>query len=273
MADNVDYDQVERAVKALQAYIDASRDSSDLIPDEKEAIIWMILTTRKFSETAKAKPYRIPLKHSIIAPDAEVCLITKDPQATYKELLKEKDVKHISKVIGVSKLREKFRTFEAKRKLCASYDLFLADDRVLPLLPKILGKTFFEKKKQPIPVNFAATNLKGEIERAIFQSTYMFLNSGTGMAVKIGTTAHSSSQVRENIEMALPAVVEKIPKKWRNLQAVHIKTAKSTSLPVFNSLRLPNLPREGTGQDRERGKEQGEKKEKLEVMEMDSDDE
>lgn len=28
---------------------------------------------------------------------------------------------------------------EAKRKLCSEYDLFVADERVLPQLPKLLG--------------------------------------------------------------------------------------------------------------------------------------
>jgi ribosome biogenesis protein UTP30 len=50
-------------------------------------------------------------------------------------------------VIGISKLRAKFRPYEAKRSLCHAYDMFLADDRVLPMLPRILGKKFFERKK------------------------------------------------------------------------------------------------------------------------------
>jgi len=246
MSSTVNYHQAELAIKALLAYVanQKGQDKTELIPDEKTSFIWMIITTKKFSENVKTKPYRIPLRHSIIAPDAEVCLITKDPQKTYKELLLEKDVKRISKVVGVSKLREKYKPFEAKRRLCVSYDLFLADDRVLPLLPPLLGKTFFEKKKQPIPVNLSAANLKGEIERAISQSTYMFLNVGTGMAIKIGTTGLSPSQIRENIETALPAIMDRIPKKWRNLQAVHIKTANSTSLPIFNSLRTSKVSRE-----------------------------
>lgn len=51
------------------------------------------------------------------------------------------------KVIGVTKLRKEFKSHEAKRQLCDSYDFFLADDRVLPALPKVLGKAFFQKKK------------------------------------------------------------------------------------------------------------------------------
>jgi ribosome biogenesis protein UTP30 len=43
-------------------------------------------------------------------------------------------------VIGLSKLRTKYESHEAKRQLCGLYDLFLADDRVLPSLPKLIGK-------------------------------------------------------------------------------------------------------------------------------------
>ena len=53
----------------------------------------------------------------------------------------------IAKVLGVSKLRNNYKPHEAKRKLCDSYDLFLADERVIPVLPKLLGKTFFKTTK------------------------------------------------------------------------------------------------------------------------------
>jgi ribosome biogenesis protein UTP30 len=45
----------------------------------------------------------------------------------------------IAKVVGLSKLRSKYESHEAKRQLCGSYDLFVADERVLPSLPKLLG--------------------------------------------------------------------------------------------------------------------------------------
>lgn len=42
-------------------------------------------------------------------------------------------------MVGLSKLRTKYESHEAKRQLCNSYDLFAADERVLPSLPKLLG--------------------------------------------------------------------------------------------------------------------------------------
>lgn len=44
-----------------------------------------------------------------------------------------------SQVVGISKLRTKYESHEAKRQLCNSYDLFAADERILPSLPKLLG--------------------------------------------------------------------------------------------------------------------------------------
>jgi hypothetical protein len=42
-------------------------------------------------------------------------------------------------VVGVSKLKTKYESHEAKRQLCNSYDMFAADERILPSLPKLLG--------------------------------------------------------------------------------------------------------------------------------------
>lgn len=76
-----------------------------------------------------------------------ICLITKDPQREYKDLLEEKNIKFIDRVVGVAKLKGKFKPFEARRMLMKENGLFLADERVVPLLPQLLGKIFFNAKK------------------------------------------------------------------------------------------------------------------------------
>ena len=76
-----------------------------------------------------------------------MCLITKDPQREYKDLLESKNIKFISRVVGVEKLKGKFRGFDARRLLLHENGLFLADKRVLPLLPQLLGKEWFKAKK------------------------------------------------------------------------------------------------------------------------------
>lgn len=50
----------------------------------------------------------------------------------------------VAQVVGVDTLRNDYRVYEARRKLAASYDLFLADSRVIPCLPKLLGNPFMK---------------------------------------------------------------------------------------------------------------------------------
>lgn len=91
---------------------------------------------------------RSPVAHALVDPrESAVCLITKDPQREYKDLLEAHSIRFISRVVGVEKLKGKFKPFEAKRLLLKENGLFLADERVIPLLPKLLGSKFFAAKK------------------------------------------------------------------------------------------------------------------------------
>ncbi|OZJ02172.1 hypothetical protein BZG36_04803 [Bifiguratus adelaidae] len=232
MANMLDEKQAHKAVAALIKHVTEGSKKNELF--EEASYVWLLIATKKISESNR-KPARIPLKHSLYGKGSEVCLFTKDPQKDYKELLEKKGVKSVTKVIGVTKLRDNYKPFEAKRQLCNSYDVFLADDRVVPLLPKLIGKTFFDKKKQPIPVNLQRTNLNAEINRAI-GSTYLHPSSGSCLAIKIGTTTNTVQEILDNLLTALPFVIDKVPKKWRNIQSLHIKTSESLSLPIYNSL-------------------------------------
>ena len=55
-------------------------------------------------------------------------------------------------------------------------------------------------------------------------------------AVRVATAAFSQREVVDNIMSAVESAVSHVPKKWKNIQAIHIKAAASAALPVFNSL-------------------------------------
>jgi ribosome biogenesis protein UTP30 len=146
------------------------------------------------------------IEHPLVDPrTTPICLITKDPQREYKDLLESNNIKFISRVVGIEKLRGKFKGFDARRLLLRENGLFLADKRVLPLLPSLLGKQWFKAKKcvrlssiacigyvvpglypyrQPIPVTLTKKDLKSELETAI-SSTYMHQNKGTCTCVPL----------------------------------------------------------------------------------------
>ena len=88
------------------------------------------------------------MKYPIVDPrTSAVCLITKDPQREYKDLIANQGIKFISRVVDVRHLKGKWNPFEARRMLLKENGLFLADERVVPLLPTLLGKIFFNAKK------------------------------------------------------------------------------------------------------------------------------
>ena len=66
----------------------------------------------------------------------------------------DQNVKFVSRVVGVEKLKGKFKPFESRRQLMREHGLFLADERVVPLLPTLLGKMFFEAKKSVLRLCF-----------------------------------------------------------------------------------------------------------------------
>jgi ribosome biogenesis protein UTP30 len=158
----VDSVMVEKAVDALLKWSGAQkqREKAQLLEDDQ--FLYVVVGMNKVPDRGRTNPYRVALPHPLYQLDGshEVCLIVSDRENAKLKLNKQtakerigKEGLNIAKVIPLSKLKKDYFGFEAKRKLCGSYDIFLADDRILGELPKLLGKTFYKKKKHPIPVN------------------------------------------------------------------------------------------------------------------------
>ncbi|CAE6390844.1 unnamed protein product [Rhizoctonia solani] len=228
--------QAKLAIDALLKYNEkhqAQKEESELL-GAREEVVWLNVAVKKVYPEKKLKPFSIPLTRPIIDPrTSPICLITKDPQREYKDLLTAQNVKFVSRVVGVTKLKGKFKPFEARRQLMKDHGIFLVDERVVPMMPKLLGKIFFKAKKQPIPVNLQKKDVKSELERAV-SSTYMHQNQGTCTSIKIAPTTFTSSQVLQNLTTALPEIVKHIEGGWDNLQSLHIKTSGSMSLPIWS---------------------------------------
>lgn len=212
-----------------------------------ETCIWLMLGLGKMTGKATHKPIRLPIPHSFRASDpssivpSSICLITKDPQREWKDKIQEmiggeSPLKtRITKVIGISKLRQKFKQYEAKRQLCKSFDLFLADEALLPLLPKLLGKKFFSSKKLPVPVSLNKkdlTSLEDELNCAI-NSTYLHQTGGNCLGIRVGMANQSPSHLAENVRSILRELSSKLPGGISNIKTLHLKTPNSHSIPIF----------------------------------------
>lgn len=234
----------------------------------------MTLTTKRhIRDTTRLQPSKIPLPHSLNT-DAEstICLITADPQRAYKNMVASEDFseelrKRVTRVIDLAHLKAKFKAYEAQRKLFSEHDVFLADDRIINQLPKVLGKTFFKTTaKRPVPVVLQAARervdgkrvarprakkekrdpledvnarptpeIVSEIQKAI-SSALVHLSPSTNTAVKVGYAGWPAEQLAANVEAVATALVDRfVPQKWNNVRSFYIKGPETASLPLWQT--------------------------------------
>ena len=230
----IDGEQVAKAVRALLGHI--AHESAGLLDGAPP--IHVLMSTKQMPKAVgkakKDKPVPLQLPHPFTSLDsAEICLITKDPQREFKDKLAAQGL--TAKVIGVSKLKKKYGLYEAKRQLMAAYDTFLADERVLPILPPLLGKHFFAKRRLPTPVNLKKQDLRAELQRAVCATMFRHA-TGTSNSFQVGTAEQSNQQIAENIVAAVLQVVQRTPGQWKNLQSLNLRTTNSVALPFYNAL-------------------------------------
>ena len=236
----LDRAQIAKAVKALLTHVERTKSGSLSLLDDDDAPIHVLMGTKQMpkpvGKATSDKPVPLALPFPFVSlDDAEICLITKDPQRTYKDRLAEVGLHPKIKVIGVSKLKKKYHPFEAKRELCASYDIFLADYNVLPMLPPLLGKTFYEKKKLPAPVDLKKKDIRAEMARAACGTLYRHA-AGTSNSLQVGKSSQPSEQLVENIVCAVEQAVARTNGKWNNVQSLQLRTTNSIALPFYSSL-------------------------------------
>ncbi|NXQ49303.1 RL1D1 protein, partial [Catharus fuscescens] len=232
--------QVKKAVDALVAFTRSKAKGDALLLNESESI-HLLVTVWKVPQVSKV--IRIPLPHGIRPETTEICLFTKDEpnlsaeqtENLYKKLLLRNGIRSISRIISYKTLKKEYKMFEAKRRLLNSFDLFLADDRIRRLLPSHLGKHFYERKKAPLSVNLKAKDLAKELEKHIQGTTLPVNNKGCCYTTRIGHTGMKVDEIIENIIAAANVIDNKLPKKWKNVKIVHLKTLKSVALPIFTA--------------------------------------
>jgi ribosome biogenesis protein UTP30 len=209
-----------------------------------------------YVRTYKSDSSSRPLPHPIIGSEVRICIFTKDPQRAYKDLVASDSFpaalqSKVGRVLGLDKLKKKYKSYEAKRQLLAEYDIFMVDDRIIKIVADFLGKTFYgSKAKRPIPLKLTAgayidkskkgENVVGtaqgvakEIETAL-HATYVSMSPSTNTSVKVGKLSMTPAQLKENIEAVVEKLVEKhIEHKWRNVRRLEIKGPTTKSLPIW----------------------------------------
>ncbi|MCJ1402897.1 hypothetical protein MMC11_006118 [Xylographa trunciseda] len=251
---------LESDTKSLLPSINESSDDDAVVESEP---VWLVLTTKKhIIDQKRLKPGKIPLPFSLHkASSSTICLITADPQRAFKDAIAHPSfpvtlASQITRIIGIEKVTKRYKSFESRRQLLSEHDIFLADDRIITRLPKLLGKIFYGGSKRPIPVSLQPYKPKGdaasttprdsvskftsspiqvakEIEAAI-SCAQIHLSPSTTTSIRVGSSIFTPQQLAENVDAVVEGMVKKfVPKGWRNIRAIHIKGPNTMALPVW----------------------------------------
>jgi len=201
----------------------------------------------KLPREIESQAIKIKLPHSPLPGNKDVCLFVKDLEKGLKvdhegtvqhftNLLADKGVQGINKVISLRELKVEYKQFEAKTQLCHMFDQFLADDRIIRLLPQFLGKPFYKRKKLPIQVNLSAKDLPGEFAKCLNTTILPLKNMGSCSMVMVGMSTLTTTQLVENTKAVIKTLEDKYPGGWINIRSIHINSG-STSIPLYTSFR------------------------------------
>jgi ribosome biogenesis protein UTP30 len=194
----VDPSLVARAVAALlEHHKKTSDEKNSLLGNDRP--VQVQFTLLRTPEKSSPKPIRVLVPHPLFkladkddggddsTEEPEICLIVKEESKPWCQEMIERFPEHmgcIKKVLGLQSLRKKHAQYAQRRELLNKYNVFMADDRILPMLTKALGKDFIKAKKQPVPINLTRKEaLPFTIQKAL-SATYMTLSSGTCVMVK-----------------------------------------------------------------------------------------
>ena len=232
--------------------------------------IWLNLTTKQhIVDKIRLKPSKLIVPRSInTSENLNICLITADPQRAVKNVVADQSfptalASKITRIIGYSKLKKRYFSFESRRQLLTEHDLFLADDRIITRLVKALGKVFYQgTTKRPIPIRIAQQEGKDgrrvkqaepkhsgkeehsssvaspavvarEIESTL-SAVPVTLKPGTNVAVRVGDSSFTPQQLSDNIKAVALGIIEKhVVRGWRNVKAIHIKSPNSAAVPIW----------------------------------------
>lgn len=232
---------VKKAVDSLLRWVKSKTKHQKPQLLEHDELLYLDVTLKRIPDSTRVNHYKIPVPHPLFrfVGGQEICLIIDDRVKGLNAEIAQNKVKEeglpISKVLKYSKLKTDYKPFDAKIKLCDSFDLFLVDKSVVPLLPRLLGKSFFKKKKPPIPVDLTHKQWRGQIESAC-GSAFLYVGKGTCSAVKVARVSQTRNEIVENVVAVIDGLASVIPRKWKNIRSLHLKSLESLALPLYQSI-------------------------------------
>ncbi|GJN02433.1 hypothetical protein PR202_ga19783 [Eleusine coracana subsp. coracana] len=123
--------------------------------------------------------------------------------------------------------------------------LVLVDRRIRVPSGKATSKS---KGARPVPVDLADPAW-AESAREAARCVELRVEGGTCRAVRVGHAAMALEEAVENVVAAVEAAAACVPRKWKNVRALHVKSPESIALPLYSA---PGTGGDGDAEDAKR---------------------
>ncbi|KAF7262486.1 hypothetical protein EG68_00255 [Paragonimus skrjabini miyazakii] len=137
--------------------------------------------------------------------------------------------------LPLRELKLSYQPFAAKERLSATFDVFLADRRIVHHLPGNLGKAFYGRNrgKIPNPIRLTNCNIVEAINKEVNYAIFQVRGNGTSDSLPVGNLELPMKHLEENIL----SVCESICSEWPgggldNIRSIYIQ-CPSGNLPIY----------------------------------------
>ena len=151
--------------------------------------------------------------------------------------LKAKEAK-ADKVMDNDELNQLAADKRKSRKLINSFDFFLADTKLMPLVGKALGQLLGPRGKMPTPVPFNAP-IDSFLTR--FRSSIRVkVKNSLSASCKIGDESMEDGDLALNAHAVINAIEKKLPNGDKNMKRVLIKTSMGKIIKQAETVKKKN---------------------------------
>lgn len=165
----------------------------------------------------------VELPHGLGEKRKKICVIAGSALA-----MEARRIPGVDRVIERDELETLVGNKRMAKKIASEYDFFLVDPPLMGLAARALGAALGGRGKRPTPIP-PGTDLKGLVEKLSRSVTLSVRKNPQAMCV-IGTEDMDSRQLAENASAVISKIVDRLEKRFRNVQSIYVK--KTMGEPV-----------------------------------------
>lgn len=117
-----------------------------------------------------------------------------------------------------------------QKDLAKSFDHFIAEAPLMPLVGKILGAILGPQGKMPTPI-LPTANISDQIKKQR-KMVLMRLRGQPVLQCRVGTEDMTNAEITENVQAVIQRIERKLKRGIKNIKSIYLKTTMSSPVKI-----------------------------------------